>query len=167
MILGTGSQTGAPAGAIPPVAPRGLDGLESLTIPASSTGAKRVRSGVNVDFEDGRPVIEMPVVSTRGKSGALVKANVNPGLLEAWLRDIATSPDKYASRNQNGRKKVVQLIRATEKLANNIERTTQSPPILFMATGSEVDEILALPTSLRRYAFFLADASLDAPYGRG
>jgi hypothetical protein len=95
----------------------------------------------------------------------LVKDNVNPILLEHWLRTIAASRDKYVRRNEP-RREVRRLAYRAKKLASEIERATQSPPILLMATSSEIQLMLELPKVLREYAIVWT-ALLSLPRSRG
>ena len=95
----------------------------------------------------------------------LVENNADPKILEHWLRSIAASSKKYVPRNEC-RRKAGRLVHITKQLASEIERATQSPPILLMATYSEIQLMLELPKTLREYASMWT-ALLSLPRSRG
>ena len=81
----------------------------------------------------------------------LVEDKVDPRLLKSWMLQIARLPDEDTKEKQD-RRKAGQLAQRAKGLAKEIERATESHPVLLMITGPELEEMLGLPKMLRRYA---------------
>ena len=92
-------------------------------------------------------------LSAKKSWDTLIREGVDPTLLRFWLRDIADSPDRYGRKSEDKRK-ALHLAQASRKLATEIERSVQTPPILFFGAPSDLQTMLSLPKSLRAYASY-------------
>jgi hypothetical protein len=84
----------------------------------------------------------------------LIKKGIQRGMLKAWLRDIAGSPDKYGSETID-KHRAESLVKQARKLAAQIERANSSPPLSFTGSLADLRDLQvgwSLPRNLRSYA---------------
>ncbi|HEY2123507.1 MAG TPA: hypothetical protein VGH07_07920 [Chthoniobacterales bacterium] len=77
----------------------------------------------------------------------LVEEEVDPALLEFWLRDIIRSSDRLRSKNRD-RRRASRLVKSAKKLAKELELAIKSPPLAFFGSSSDIQVMLSLPPSL-------------------
>jgi hypothetical protein len=97
----------------------------------------------------------LQTLGVRRAFDTLVRKKIDRELLEYWLRNIADAPDKYG-HEPNDKRRATQLVRHANRLADEIERARNAPPIPIRGRWSDFQSLptleSTLPGMLRTYA---------------